>query len=72
VAGCGDSGFRLPGFQDRAMSGRGPLPSGPGVLPRPALRGPGPARGLGGPGALRRPAPDARPAPGVKEEEGGR
>lgn len=61
-------GFPLPplspgGGAVAAALGAPPPPAGPGMLPGPALRGPGPAGGVGGPGAAAfRPMGPAGPA----------
>lgn len=68
MSGRGAGGFPLPplspgGGAVAAALGAPPPPTGPGMLPGPALRGPGPAGGVGGPGAAAfRPMGPAGPA----------
>lgn len=68
MSGRGAGGFPLPplspgGGAVAAALGAPPPPAGPGMLPGPALRGPGPAGGVGGPGAAAfRPMGPAGPA----------
>lgn len=68
MSGRGAGGFPLPplspgGGAVAAALGAPPPPAGPGMLPGPALRGPGPAGGVGGPGtAAFRPMGPAGPA----------
>uniref|UniRef100_A0A8C4MBK9 SWI/SNF related BAF chromatin remodeling complex subunit D2 n=1 Tax=Equus asinus TaxID=9793 RepID=A0A8C4MBK9_EQUAS len=68
MSGRGAGGFPLPplspgGGAVAAALGAPPPPAGPGMLPGPALRGPGPAGGVGGPGAAGfRPMGPAGPA----------
>lgn len=68
MSGRGAGGFPLPplspgGGAVAAALGAPPPPTGPGMLPGPALRGPGPAGGVGGPGsAAFRPMGPAGPA----------
>ncbi|XP_012516701.1 PREDICTED: SWI/SNF-related matrix-associated actin-dependent regulator of chromatin subfamily D member 2 isoform X2 [Propithecus coquereli] len=68
MSGRGAGGFPLPplspgGGAVAAALGAPPPPAGPGMMPGPALRGPGPAGGVGGPGAAAfRPMGPAGPA----------
>nr|XP_009431322.1 SWI/SNF-related matrix-associated actin-dependent regulator of chromatin subfamily D member 2 isoform X2 [Pan troglodytes] len=68
MSGRGAGGFPLPplspgGGAVAAALVAPPPPAGPGMLPGPALRGPGPAGGVGGPGAAAfRPMGPAGPA----------
>ncbi|XP_073654200.1 SWI/SNF-related matrix-associated actin-dependent regulator of chromatin subfamily D member 2 isoform X3 [Tursiops truncatus] len=68
MSGRGAGGFPLPplspgGGAVAAALGAPPPPAGPGMLPGPVLRGPGPAGGVGGPGAAAfRPMGPAGPA----------
>lgn len=68
MSGRGAGGFPLPPLSPgsgavAAALGAPPPPAGPGMLPGPALRGPGPAGGVGGPGATAfRPMGPAGPA----------
>uniref|UniRef100_A0A8I3WR50 Uncharacterized protein n=1 Tax=Callithrix jacchus TaxID=9483 RepID=A0A8I3WR50_CALJA len=76
MSGRGAGGFPLsplsPGGGVVAAALGAPPPSaGAGMLPGPALRGPGPAGGVGGPGAAAF-GPMGPAGPAVKEEEDGR
>lgn len=68
MSGRGAGGFPLPplspgGGAVAAALGAPPPPAGPGMLPNPALRGPGPSGGMGVPGAAAfRPMGPAGPA----------
>ncbi|XP_073901509.1 SWI/SNF-related matrix-associated actin-dependent regulator of chromatin subfamily D member 2 isoform X2 [Castor canadensis] len=68
MSGRGAGGFPLPPLSPgsgavAAALGAPPPPAGPGMLPNPALRGPGPVGGMGGPGAAAfRPMGPAGPA----------
>lgn len=68
MSGRGAGGFPLPplspgGGAVAAALGAPPPPAGPGMLPNPALRGPGPSGGMGVPGAAAfRPMVPAGPA----------
>lgn len=78
MSGRGAGGFPLPplspgGGAVAAALGAPPPPAGPGMLPGPALRGPGPAGGVGGPGAAAfRPMGPAGPAAQYQVSRDGR
>lgn len=77
MSGRGAGGFPLPplspgGGAVAAALGAPPPPAGPGMLPNPALRGPGPSGGMGVPGAAAfRPMGPAGPAAQYQVREAG-
>lgn len=77
MSGRGAGGFPLPPLSPgsgavAAALGAPPTPAGPGMLPGPALRGPGPAGGVGAPGAAAfRPMGPAGPAAQYQVRKGG-